>query len=158
MMVSQEYVRLRGNLLKCTSEDINLMLNNDEQIYIAAFDVPIESLIEGNRTQTLGLVFGLNTHIYFGNGGAVTDLEKDPKVMEAMQSLFISAPQVLDTMELTEDYEYYDSNRIRAYLKTRRGVYYKELSSDKKEDSFLIMLMNRVWDAILDASEDGSHH
>ena len=152
-LISEEYLKYRRQLLDCDASDINLKLEKDDQIYIAGFDIPAESLIAGNHTRTLALVFGLNTHIYFGNGGAVTGLEKDPKVMQAMQSLFLSAPQVLNTMELTENYEYYDSDRIRAYLKTRRGVYYRELYSDRREDSFLIMLMNRIWDAILDASK-----
>lgn len=153
IIVSRQYLQYRDQLLDCTDGDINLKTDSDDQIYIAAFDLPTESLIAGNHTRTLALVFGLNTQVYFGDGGAITGLEKDPKVMQAMQSLFLSAPQVLRNMELTEDHNYYESDRIRAYLKTRRGVYFKELSSDQKEDSFLIMLMNRVWDAILDASK-----
>lgn len=43
---------------------MNLELENDEQVYIAIFDVPIDSNIVGAHTQTYALVFGLNTHIY----------------------------------------------------------------------------------------------
>ncbi len=44
--------------------------------------------------------------------------------MNAMQSLFISSSQVLKSMQLVDDYSYYESSNVRAYLKTRRGVYF----------------------------------
>ena len=104
---------------------MNLKLENDEQVYIAVFDIPTKSGLLYGQTQTLALVFGLNTNIYFGNGDVLTGLEKNKNVMQAMQSLFISSPQVLTAMELVESFNYYDSKNIRAYLKTRRGVYFK---------------------------------
>lgn len=55
---------------------MNLELENDEQVYIAVFDIPVESGIIGAGTQTYALIFGLNTHIYFSSGDAFTGLEK----------------------------------------------------------------------------------
>lgn len=142
--VSDSYLNYRKQVLGYQNTDMNLELQNDEQIYIAVFDIPTESGIVYGHTRTLALVFGLNTHIYFGNGGVLTGLEKNRDVMKAMQSLFISAPQVLKTMEIVKNFEYYDSENIRVYLKTRSGVHFKEINKNLKEDRFLVMLMENV--------------
>lgn len=146
--VTSDYLNYRENVLKYTNVDMNLELQNDEQVYIAVFDIPYESGILYGHTKTLALLFGLNTHIYFGNGDAFTGLEKNKNVMSAMQTLFISSPQVLKKMKLVDKHEFYDSKNIRAYLKTRKGVYFKEINNKYKEDRFLIMLMENVLRAI----------
>lgn len=146
--VADRYLKLRENALNYTNEDMNLALQNDSQVYIAVFDIPVKSGVEGNSSQSLILIFGLNVHVYFSNGEAITKLEENPNVMKAMQSLFISCPQVLDEMTLTNDVAFYPSNQIRAYLKTRRGIFYKELDSNNKKDCFLEMLMRKVIEAI----------
>ena len=148
MEVSKRYLQLREQVLKYSNVDMNLELENDEQVYIAVFDIPMESGIINGCTLTLALVFGQNTHIYYGSGDAITDLEKNKDVMKAMQSLFISSSQVLNKMQLLEEYEFYNSKNVRAYLKTRNGVYFREINSDCKEDRFLTMLMNNVCSAI----------
>ena len=68
--------------------------------------------------------------------------------MKAMQSVLISSHQVLGSMEKTENIEYYESKNVRVYLKTKKGIYFKELEGDSKEDRFLLMLMNHVLGAI----------
>ena len=142
--VSEQYLHLREQVLQYTNDDINLKLENDNQVYIAVFDVPTESLIVGGDIQTYALVFGLNTHIYFGSGDAITGLEKRKNVMMAMQSLLISAGQVLGKMEQTNNVEYYENSHIRAYLKTRKGIFFRELNGNCKEDKFLSMLLNNL--------------
>lgn len=144
MNVSQQYLQYRNNALQYTNTDMNLRLENDTQVYIAVFDVPIDSNIVGADTQTYALVFGLNTHIYFGTGDALTGLEEKENVMKAMQSLLISAHQVLGKMQLINDFEFYKSKNIRAYLKTKKGIFFKELIGDCKEDKFLIMLLKNL--------------
>lgn len=142
--VTKRYLDLRRQVLKYSNSNMNLRLENDRQVYIAVFDVPLDSGIIGSQTLTLALIFGLNTQIYHGSGEVITDLEKSESVMKAMQSLFVSCPQVLNAMQLTSNTEYYQSNKVRAYLKTRNGIYFKELDSKNKEDRFLTMLMKNV--------------
>lgn len=142
--VSRRYLNLREQVLEYSNINMNLRLENDRQVYIAVFDVPLSSGIIGSQTQTLALIFGLNAHIYHGSGEVITDLEKNESVMKAMQSLFVSCPQVLNGMQLTSNIEYYDGDKVRAYLKTRKGIYFKELDSENKEDRFLTMLMENV--------------
>lgn len=138
------YLRYRKQVLDYTNVDMNLKLENDEQVYIAVFDVPIDSNIMGADTQTYALVFGLNTHVYFKTGDVLTGLEKKGNVMKAMQSLLISSHQVLSKMQLTQSVEFYESRHIRAYLKTGKGTYFRELAGDCKEDKFLIMLLKNL--------------
>lgn len=142
--VSKQYLQFRQQVLQYTNIDMNLQLENDEQVYIAVFDVPIESNIVGVHTQTFALVFGLNTHLYFGTGEVFTGLEKNQNVMKAMQSLLISSYQVLGKMQLTNEAEFYESQNIRAYLKTRKGIFFKEVLGDCKEDKFLLTLLNNL--------------
>ena len=52
--------------------------------------------------------------------------------------------QVLKRMQLVDDYSYYESSNVRAYLKTRRGVYFQELTNKSREERFLNMLMENV--------------
>ena len=142
--ISEKYLQYRERVLNYTNIDMNLALENDEQVYIAVFDIPLESNIISFQTQTLALVFGLNVHIYHGSGSVIVDLEKYEKVMKAMQSLLISSHQVLKKMNLVDNTDYYDSKNIRAYLKTRKGVFFRELNGDCKEDRFLSMLLSNV--------------
>ena len=143
-----KYLKNRENILQYTNVDMNLTLQSDEQIYIAVFDIPLQSVLLNNNTKTLGLVFGLNAHIYWETGDVSVGLEKNKNVMKAMQSLFTSAQQVLSTMEVIDNYEYYESENIRAYLKTRKGVYFKEIIGQSKEERFLKMLVENVLKAI----------
>lgn len=144
LIVSKQYLKIREKVLQYTNVDMNLKLENDNQVYIAVFDIPVKSGVVGMNLQTIALVFGLNTHIYFGNGDAWTGLEKNPNVMKAMQSLLISSHQVLPKMQLTSTPQFYESENIRAYLKTGKGVYFKELTGSCKEDKFLQMLLNNL--------------
>lgn len=78
--VSNRYLSLRNQVLKYTNIDMNLRLENDQQVYIAVFDIPLKSNIIGFQTQTLALVFGLNTHIYHGSGSVITGLKKNQEL------------------------------------------------------------------------------
>lgn len=142
--VSEAYLHYREQVLNYSNVDMNLKLENNEQVYIAVFDIPTESGIVGMHTQTIALVFGLNTHIYFGNGDVLTGLEKKANVMKATQSLLISSHQVLGKMEFTDNPQFYESKNIRAYLKTGRGIFFRELIGECKEDRFLLMLLNNL--------------
>lgn len=146
--ITNNYLKYRKNVLKYTNVDMNLELEDDNQVYIAVFDIPTESNILYAHTKTLALVFGLNSHLYFGNGDVILGLEKNKEIMKAMQSLLISSSQVLKTMQLINDYSYYDSPNVRAYLKTRNGVYFRELVNSSREEQFLNMLMENVLVAI----------
>ena len=136
--VSERYLELRQNALDYTFEQMNLQLENDKQVYLAVFDIPVESAIIGNKTKTLVLA----------NGDAVTGLEQNAKAKQAMQSLFISCPQALDEMTLTHKTDFYESKNVRAYLKTRKGVYFKELTGETKKERFLEMLMRNVTEEV----------
>jgi len=142
--VAKKYLDLRERALKYSNEDMNLKLEYDKQVYLAVFDIPIESNLVGFHTQTLVLLFGLNTQIYHGSGEVIVGLEKNAKVMKAMQSLFISCPQVLKTMQRISNIDFFESENIRAYLKTSRGIYFKELNIENREDKFLNMLLENV--------------
>lgn len=142
--VSQEYLFYRNQILEYTNDDMNLELDNDEQVYIALFDIPLKSNVVGFQTQSLALVFGLNTHIYHGSGKTIVGLEETPSVKKAMQSLLISSHQVLPYMHLTNNIEFYNSEFIRVYLKTGKGIYFKELKDETKENDFIKMMMNHV--------------
>ncbi|SEO96765.1 hypothetical protein SAMN04488134_1261 [Amphibacillus marinus] len=146
--VDEKYLDYRSQVLKYTNQDMNLLLENENQVYIAVFDIPIKSNIIGIQTQTLALVFGLNTHLYSGSGSKLTKLEHYSKVMKAMQSLLLSCSQVLPFMKLTNNFDFYNSKHVRVYLKTERGVYFKELSKKDKIDNFLQNMMNYVLDEI----------
>lgn len=148
LIYNDNYFILRENVLNYTAQQMNLTLENDKQVYIAVFDMTIDSIIADNKSQTLAMIFGLNTHLYFSNGSYITGLEKDMRVLNAMQSLLVSSTQVLDNMRLTENTDYYESENIRAYLKTGKGIYFKELRMDNKKDKFLLMLLGEVINAI----------
>lgn len=70
----KRYLDLREKALKYTNEDMNLKLQNNEQVYLAVFDIPLESNLSGFHTQSLVLLFGLCTQIYHGSGGVITEL------------------------------------------------------------------------------------
>lgn len=142
--VYNSYLKYRDQVLDYTNQDMNLRLEDDKQVYIAVFDIPFESNIIGFQTQTLALVFGLNTHIYHGSGEVNVNLEENPNVKKAMQSLLISSNQVLSKMQLTANTKFYNSNYVRAYLKTDKGIYHMELKGKNREEKFLMMLLNNV--------------
>ncbi len=45
--VSKKYLAYREQVLNYTNEEMNLPLDNDEQVYIAVFDIPLKSGIVG---------------------------------------------------------------------------------------------------------------
>lgn len=53
--VVSKYLEYRENVLKYTNIDMNLEIENDEQVYIAVFDIPTESGILYGHTKTLAL-------------------------------------------------------------------------------------------------------
>lgn len=146
--VDKKYLKYREQVLKYSYKDMNLELQNDNQVYIVVFDIPTESGIIFGHTKTLALLFGLNTHIYLGSGDAVTGLEQNKDVMQSMQSLLISSSQVLKKMSLVDKSDFYESKNVRAYLKTRKGIFFREIVNDCKEDKFLLMLMENVLQAV----------
>lgn len=154
MNPTKEFLNLRKSVLEYTNDQMNLSLDNDNQVYIALFDIPNQNLVEGMSNQTYALIFGLNTHIYFENGNYIIDLEKNKDVMQAMQSLLISSSQILKKMELTTNLEYYESNNIRLYLKTKKGIYFREIDNSCKEDKFIMMLFNNLRHNILKAYDE----
>ena len=99
-------------------------------------------------SRSLVLIFGLNTHVYQSDGTVIVDLEKKKEVMQAMQSLLVSSGQVLNSMKKTDEVSFYESKNIRVYLKTRQGIFFKELTMDCKEDKFMNMLINNVLKSI----------
>ena len=137
------FLNLRKNVLDYTNMDMNLELSRDDQVYIAVVDIPTFSGIVGNEYMSLAMIFGLNCHLYLSNGEARTGLEKDAKVMRAMQSMLVSSHQVLKSMELTDAYEFKPSEKRRVFLKTTMGVYFKEID-ESKESSFLNMMIDNV--------------
>jgi len=138
-----QFLNLRKRVLDYSNKDMNLRLERDDQVYIAVVDIPTSSGVVGNEYMTLAMVFGLNCHLYTSSGSIGTELEKDTRVMRAMQSLLVSSHQVLDSMELAESTEFKASASRRVFLKTRRGIYCKELD-DSKESSFLNMMIDNV--------------
>jgi len=54
----------------------------------------------------------------------------------------------LDEMTLTHKTDFYESKNVRAYLKTRKGVYFKELTGETKKERFLEMLMRNVTEEV----------
>lgn len=66
------------------------------------------------------------------------------------KGVFVSSSQALPYMDLTNDIEFYNSKKVRVYLKTKRGIYFKELDSQNKVDVFLSNMMNHVMAKISD--------
>ena len=55
--VTEKYLKYRDNVLKYTNTDMNLELENDEQVYIAVFDIPTESGIFIWAYKNIGIGF-----------------------------------------------------------------------------------------------------
>lgn len=139
----ESFVKLRENVLNYSNTDMNLVLQRDDQVYIAVADIPTHSGVTGNEYMSLAMVFGLNCHLYLSNGEAITGLEKDAEVMSAMQSMLISSHQVIKSMELTECPDFEPSKNRRVFLKTTKGIYYKEID-ETRESLFLNMMIDNV--------------
>lgn len=43
--VYKQYLKCRKQILEYTNEDMNLQLDNDKQVYIALFDIPLLKII-----------------------------------------------------------------------------------------------------------------
>ena len=144
----KRYLSYRKRALDYSYMDMNLKLERDDQVYLAVIDLPVNSIINGLTSRSLVLIFGLNTHVYQSDGTVIVDLEKKKEVMQAMQSLLVSSGQVLNSMKKTDEVSFYESKNIRVYLKTRQGIFFKELTMDCKEDKFMNMLINNVLKSI----------
>lgn len=143
-LVSEKYLANRAQILRYTYEDMNLKIDNAEQVYIALFDFPAQSLVAQNSLQSLALVFGLNVHIYNSDGSSMLGLEKDPDVMKAMQSALISIHQAIPSMKKVKDYSGLPDGEPQVFLKTKSGVYFKKISTEDRVDQFLLGMRNLV--------------
>lgn len=142
--MNTKYLKNRENVLNYTNEDMNLTLNNNEQVYLAIIDIPTGSGIVDNEVMSIALIFGLNTHVYFANGNAKVDLEKNDDVMQLMQSVLISSHQALPHMKKVDDYEIQGLDSKHIYLKTSEGVFYTPLNSENQAQNFLEGMTNML--------------
>lgn len=59
--ISEKYLQYRKRVLNYTNIDMNLALENDEQVYIAVFDIPLESNVIGFQTHSKNIRAYLKT-------------------------------------------------------------------------------------------------
>ena len=135
-----EYLAIRKRMLNFTNEDMNLTIPNDGKVYayLALVDIPV---LDGYAS--IAMCFGSNCEVYFNNGTGDFELEKDESVKNASLRFLVSSTQVLHVMELTTDFAFKPSRNMRVFLKTTKGVYFKELD-DSKESRFLETLIKNV--------------
>lgn len=145
--MEDKYLELRKNVLDYSYIDMNLNLESNDQVYISVIDIPLKSTIKDNTSFSLGLIFGLNCHMYFSNGLVRTNLEQDADVMKAMMTFLVNSSQVINNAEKIENHEFYESENKRVYLKTKNYIYLKEIVDDK-ESAFLEFLINDILKSI----------
>lgn len=148
-MATELYQKMRNNLLNYSSDDMNLKLDNDNQVYLGIIDIPNNSIIENNEVFSIGMLFGLNTHLYMGSGDFRVNLEQNLSIMNSMNSLLISSSQVLDDNNLISVEEANFNGKKQLILKSQKGLYRFYLDGSTKELIFLGKLVNEILSNIL---------
>lgn len=148
-MATKAYQEMKRNLLSYTNIDMNLELDDDKQVYLGIIDLPNDSIIENNEVFSVGMIFGLNTHFYAGNGSFKVDLEKNNLVMNTMNSLLISSGQVLRDENLISLEEIDFTGKKQLILKAKKGLYRFYLDGKTNDLIFLEKLVNKVMKEVL---------
>ena len=78
--ISEQYLALRKRVLEYSEKDMNLLLENDEQVYIAVADIPTKSGLYQNSAYTIAMAYGLSLHILFQNGRFISGLGEQKEV------------------------------------------------------------------------------
>lgn len=147
------YLGIREQAFSIKPEDINIVLENDKQVFAAIADIPVR----GNIV-TLFCSFDGTVSLYYSNGKLSTGLGENPAIRKAAMSLLISSGQCLPFMELMKS-SLLDESIMQVFLFYRDGIKSKKIDPDHaktKEEKFLNFLIQNVLDEVRKETLAGS--
>lgn len=139
------YLGLRQQILDMKLSDDLRSMTNGHPVYGAVVDID-----RGNAIATLACAVDGTTSLYFSTGGAQMGIgQADEEVRKATIAFLYSSDQILDKLEVAEDYSLPKDNKHIVYLLTEDKIYKKEynmgeIGSASKEMKFLNFLYQNV--------------
>ena len=125
------YEGLRQLVLNCKPSDLGFTLDNDEQVYAAVVDMPME-----NGTATLACVFDGTVSLYYSTGGGVLGMgQKYEKVRQAGMSFLFSAGQIISCLQKVSVFDLPKKEKAFVYLLARGGIYKAEYDMSNTQDA-----------------------
>jgi hypothetical protein len=151
---NENYLGLRQQVLNLKPSDIGVTLDNEQQVYAAVVDMPINKNIA-----SLICVFDGTVSLYYSNGGGMIGLgQKFDEVRKAGGSFLFSARQVLSKFDKVNKFPLPDGNKANVYLLTMNFIYktsfdMSKVDSCSKEVSFINFLIQNVINKIRECSD-----
>jgi hypothetical protein len=150
---NQNYLGLRQQVLNLKPSDIGITLDNEQQVYAAVVDMPINKNIA-----SLICVFDGTVSLYYSNGGGMIGLgQKFDEVRQAGGSFLFSAGQAISKFDKVNKFPLPDGSKTNVYLLTMNYVYkasfdMNKVDSSSKEISFINFLIQNVINKIRECS------
>lgn len=121
----QTYLDFRQNILDLKRQDIQNIQDDapEHPIYAAVVDMNT-----GNVTASLACIADGTASLYYSNGDGMLGLsEKSDEVFNATLAFLYSAEQVLDALELAEDFSLPEPHLHNIYLISEDGIYKQQI-------------------------------
>lgn len=121
------YHELRNQALLAKPSEIGIEINNENQAYGAVIDMQM-----GRYIATLVCFMDGTTSLYFENGGGIIGIgQRCDEVAEESRSFLQNSPQVLGSMELTNNTAMPSKNHHSIYMLTSKGIYKSQLDPER---------------------------
>jgi hypothetical protein len=150
---SSRYRELRQQMLNLKPQDIGVTLDNDNQVFGAVVDMPINDNIA-----TLICCIGGTVSLYYSNGGGMIGIgDRYEEVRKAGGSFLYSVGQILQYFKIVDNFSLPISKNTSVYLLTKEKIYKMEFNMDNLNSSeehiqFLIFLIQNVLTKIRDST------
>ncbi len=151
---NEKYLGLRQKVLNLKPSDIGITLDNEQQVYAAVIDMPINKNIASLICMLDGTV-----SLYYSNGGGMIGLgQKFDEIRQAGGSFLVSVGQALTKFDRVNKFPLPDGNKTNVYLITMNCIYkasfdMNKINSSSKEISFVNYLIQNIINKIRECSE-----
>ena len=139
--MNEVYLGLREQTFLITPKDIGVYLENNEQVFAAVVDIPVNGEIV-----TMFCSFDGTVSLYFSNGKCDIGLGKKENIRKAAMSFLVSSSQCLRFMDSYESNEIIEQS-IQVFLFYKNGVKTQKICIDSlktKEEKFLNFMVQNI--------------
>lgn len=143
--MDEAYLGLREQAFLITPQDIGVYLENNEQVFAAVVDIPING-----RIVTMFCSFDGTVSLYYSNGKCDIGLGEKENIRKAAMSFLVSSSQCLKFMSSYKSNEIIEQS-MQVFLFYKNGVKTQKIFVDScktKEEKFLNFMVQNILAAI----------
>jgi|LSQX01.3.fsa_nt_gb hypothetical protein len=148
--MDEAYLGLREQAFFITPKDLEVYLENNEQVFAAVVDIPVNG-----KMVTLFCSIDGTVSLYYSNGKCDIGLGAKESIRKAAMSFLISSGQCLKVMSAYKSNEIIEQS-MQVFLFYKNGIKTQEISMGShktKEEKFLNFMIQNVLSSIRELAE-----